>query len=119
MIWGRISTPSKFHNEQTLPKLVYIFPNFFVLHSAEIFMKTRTKIPKLQMHEILQKNVNVHIFMQTFRRFYDGKLKQQTYMVQLYTVNSLYVFNPYKMADWLFQTILKVEMTFFPVHEKS
>ena len=44
-------------------------------------MKIRTKLAKLQMYENLHKNVNenrfIHIFMQIFMSFYEGKLKQQ------------------------------------------
>ena len=53
LIWGRISTPSQLKNEQKLPKMVIIIPNFLVLHFGENFMKIRTKIAKLQMHENL------------------------------------------------------------------
>ena len=60
--------------------MVYIIPNFYIL--LKNFMKIRTKIPKLQMHEKLHKNVNenvfIHIFMQFFMSFYDRQLKQQT-----------------------------------------
>ena len=55
LIWGRILAPSQFKNEQKLPKIVYIIPNFLVLHFGEIIMKIRTKIAKLQMHENLHK----------------------------------------------------------------
>ena len=44
LIWGRILAPSQFKNEQKLP-------NFLILHFGENFMKIRTKIAKLQMHE--------------------------------------------------------------------
>ena len=37
--------------EQKLPKMVYIIPNFLVLHFRENFIKIKSKIPKLQMHE--------------------------------------------------------------------
>ena len=50
LIWGQISAPSQFRNEQKLPKMVYIIPNFLVLHFGENFMKIQTKIPNLQMH---------------------------------------------------------------------
>ena len=40
--------------KQKLPKMVYIIPNFLVLHFGEKFIKLRTKIAKLQKH----KNVN-------------------------------------------------------------
>ena len=57
---------------------MYIIPNFLVLHVGENFMKIQTKIPKLQMHEILHKNesgkhVSIHIFMHLFMSFYDGE----------------------------------------------
>ena len=42
--------------------MVYIIPNFLVLHYGENFMKIRTKIAKLQMHENLHKNVNENMF---------------------------------------------------------
>ena len=34
--------PSKFKNEQKLPKIVYIIPNILVLHFGENFVKIRT-----------------------------------------------------------------------------
>ena len=42
--------------------MVYMIPNFLVLHFGENFMKIRTKIPKLQMHENFHKNVNENMF---------------------------------------------------------
>ena len=44
LIWDQISAPSQFKNEQKLPKMVYIIPNFLVLHFGENFMKIWTKI---------------------------------------------------------------------------
>ena len=38
--------------EQKLPKMVYIVPYFLVLYFGKNFIKIRTKIEKLQMHEI-------------------------------------------------------------------
>ena len=38
-ILGRISAPSQFQNEQKLPKMVYIIPNFLVLQFGGKFMK--------------------------------------------------------------------------------
>ena len=38
------------------PKMVYIIPNFIVLHFGVNFMKIRKKIAKLKMHENLHKN---------------------------------------------------------------
>ena len=42
--------------------MVYIIPNFLVLHFGENSMKIQRKIAKLQMHENLYKNVNENIF---------------------------------------------------------
>ena len=38
-IWCQISAHSQLKNEQTLPKMVYIIPNFLVLYFGENFMK--------------------------------------------------------------------------------
>ena len=46
--------------------MVYIIPNFLVLHFGEKFMKIQTKIAKLQMHENMHKNVNENIFIHIF-----------------------------------------------------
>ena len=46
--------------------MVYIIPNFVVLHFGENFMQIQTKIAKLQMHENLHKNVNENMFSFTF-----------------------------------------------------
>ena len=54
--------PFSIKNEQKLPKMVFIIPNFFVLHFCENFMKIRTKRAKLQMHEHLYKNQGTKIF---------------------------------------------------------
>ena len=58
---------------------MFILPNFLILHFGEIFMKIRTKIPKLQMHEVLHKNVNENVFSfnfyANFHSFYDEQLK--------------------------------------------
>ena len=67
--------------------MMYIFPNFLVLHFGEDFMKIQTKIAKLLMHENLHKFVNVHIFVQIFMRYYEGRN-----ILQLYTANFLYVY---------------------------
>ena len=83
LIWGRILAPSKFKNEQKLPKMVYIIPNFLVLHFGEKFMKIQTKKLKLQMQEKLHDNVNENMYSFTllciFSCFQGGQLKQQTY----------------------------------------
>ena len=55
LILGWITAPSQFENEQKLPKIVYIIPNFLVLHFGENLMKIILKIPKLQVHEKLHK----------------------------------------------------------------
>ena len=39
LIWGRIMAPIQFKNEQKLPKMVYIIPNFLFLHFGANFMK--------------------------------------------------------------------------------
>ena len=57
--------------------MVYIILNFLILHFGENFMKIRTKIAKLQMHENLLKIVNENMFS-----FYEGQLKA-TNMLQL------------------------------------
>ena len=82
LILGRISASSQFKNEQKLPKMVHINYNFLVLHFGENFMKIRTKIPKLQMHDNLHKNLNENkfsfsFFMKIFMSTYGGQLKQQ------------------------------------------
>ena len=72
LIWGRISDPSQLKDEQTISKMVYIIPNFLVLHFGEKFMKIRTKKIKLQMHEKLHKNVNENMFSFTFLYKFSG-----------------------------------------------
>ena len=42
--------------------MMYMIPNFLVLHFGENFMIIRTKMAKLQMHENLYKNVNENMF---------------------------------------------------------
>ena len=46
--------------------MIYIIPDFLVLQFSENFMKIRTKIAKIQMHEKLHKNVNENMFSFTF-----------------------------------------------------
>ena len=46
--------------------MVYIIPDFLVLHFGENLMKIRTKIAKLQMHTKLHKNVTENMFSVTF-----------------------------------------------------
>ena len=86
--------PFPIQNEQKLPKMVYIIPNFLVLHFGENFMKIQTKIAKLQMHENLHK-----IFVQIFMSFHEG------HMLQLYTANFFYGFNPFKSSPVLLDCI--------------
>ena len=84
--------------------MVYIIPNFLVLHFGENFMKIRTKIEKLKMHENLHKTVNenmscfvfIHIFMQIFMSFHEGICYSFTLLI------SYMVFNPFKMAVQFF-----------------
>ena len=44
-------------------KMVYIIPNFLVLHLGENSIKILTKIAKLPLHENLHKNVNLFDFV--------------------------------------------------------
>ena len=46
--------------------MVYVNPNFLVLHLGEKFVKIRTKIAKFPLHENLHKNVNENMFSFTF-----------------------------------------------------
>ena len=62
-----ISPFTQLKNEQKLPKMVYIIPNFLVLHFGENFMKMRTKIAKLKMDENLYKSVNHSHFYAKFQ----------------------------------------------------
>ena len=93
--------------------MVYIIPNFLVLHFGENFMKIWLKIPKLQMYENCikkwMKTCFHSYFMQFFMSFYGGQLKQ------LYTANFLYVF--LINLKWLSSSSfpnLKVQMLFLP-----
>ena len=63
---GRILVPSQFIIEQKLPKIVKIIPNFLVLYFGENFIKIRTKIPKLQMHENVNENMFSFLFLCKF-----------------------------------------------------
>ena len=76
MIWGQISDTFPFKNEPKLPEMVYIIPNFLVLHLGVSSWKSKQKKAKLYMHE--------------------GQFAQQ----MLYTANML--FNPFKMAAQFF-----------------
>ena len=61
--------------------MVYIIPNFLILHLGENNIKIRTNLAKLQMHENLHKNVNKNMFsftfLCTFSGVFDWQLKQQ------------------------------------------
>ena len=74
LIWGRISAPCPLPNSK-MSKILYIIPNFLVLHFGENFMA------KLLIHENLHKMwmktcIHSH-FYATFHEFYEGQLKQQ------------------------------------------
>ena len=81
---------SEFKNEQKLPKMEFIIPNFLVLHFNENLMKIRTKIAKLQIHEYLHKNVNEDMFSFTFLCKFPLVLRRAikaTNILQLYAAN--------------------------------
>ena len=94
LIWGQIWASSQFKNEQKLPKMVLIIPNFLVLHCGENLMKIWTKIAKLQIHENLHKNVNENMFSFTFLCKFSLILWRSINMLQLYTAN----YNPFKIS---------------------
>ena len=83
--------------------MVYIIPNFLVLHFGENFMKIQSKISKLQMHENLHEHVNENRFSFTFlcnfHEFLCWAIKA-TNMLQLYTAR--YGFNQFRMAFQFF-----------------
>ena len=58
--------PFQLKYKQKLPKMVYVVPTFLVIHFDGNFMKIRTKIAKLQIHENLHKNMNENMFSFTF-----------------------------------------------------
>ena len=73
-----------------LTKMVCIISNFLVLHFGENFLKIRTKIAKLQIHENLHKKVNENMFSFTFLLKFSWVLWRAikvTNMLQLYTAN--------------------------------
>ena len=81
-IWGHISATSQFKIRPKLPKMVNIIPIFLILQICENFMKIRTKIAKLHVHENLRKNVNENMFSFTLLCKYSwvlwyGQLKQR------------------------------------------
>ena len=59
---GPNNDPAQFKNEPKLSKMVCIIPNFLPIHFGENFMKIPSKIPKLQMHENLHKDVNENMY---------------------------------------------------------
>ena len=83
--------PFQLKNEQKLPKMVYIIPNFLVLYFCENFMKIRTKIPILQMPEKLHKTCFHSHFYAFFHEFLWWAIKA-TNRLQLYTAYFLYGF---------------------------
>ena len=56
-IFGPKIGPFPIKKQAKTPKMVCIIPNCLDLHFGKKFMKIRTKIAKLQMHENLHKNV--------------------------------------------------------------
>ena len=95
------------------------FPKWYiiVLHFGENFMKIRTNIAKLQIHENLHKNVNENMFSFTFLCKFSWvlwKAIKATNMFQLYTTN----FNLLKMAvQYQFFPILMVQMFFSQIQQ--
>ena len=82
-------------------------------------MKIRTKIAKLQMHENLHKNVNENKFHSHFYAIFREFLKRAikaTNMLQLYTANISYGFNPFRIVFQFFSASnfpkVKVKMLF-------
>ena len=59
-------------------------------------MKIHSKIPKLQMHENLHKNVNENTFSHFYAIFHEFLKQQICYSFTL--LISCMVFNPFKMA---------------------
>ena len=99
--------------------MVYIIPNFLVIHFAENFMKIRSEIAKLQIHENLHKNVNENMFSFTFyanfHEFNEGSIKAKN-LLQLYTAN----FDQLKMAgQYRFFQILMVQMFFSQIQQAA
>ena len=90
--------------------MLYSIPIFLVVHFGENFVKIRSKIPKLQMHEKFHKNVNenIHIFMQFFTYFYGEQIKE------FYTANFLYVLIHLKRQSSRSFPNLMVRNVFFP-----
>ena len=80
---------------------MFFIPNFLVLYFGENFIKIRTKLPKLQMHETLHENVIENMFSFTFlckfSCFYDGQLKQQIICYSFRLLVSYMVFNTFKI----------------------
>ena len=89
--------------------MMYIIPNFLVLHFGENFMIIRTKIAKLLMHENLHKHVNENrfsfTFLYIFSEFLLRALEATNMLLQLYTANFLYsdmFFNHFKIVVQFF-----------------
>ena len=80
LIWGPNICPFPIKNEQKLPKMAYIIPNFLVLNFGENFIKIQTKIAKLQIHEncikMWMKTCFHSHFYANFHEFYERQSKQ-------------------------------------------
>ena len=88
------------------PRYVY-HSQFLVLHFGENFMKIRTEIPTLQMHENNHKmwmKTCFHHFNTIYTIFYEFLwwATKAINMFELYTADFFYVFNPLKMAVQFF-----------------
>ena len=92
--------------------MVYIIPYFLFLHFGENFMKIQTKIPKMQMHENLHKNLH---FYAIFREFLWWAIKA-TNMLQLTLLNFYMVLKWWSSSLRMHQVfpILMVQMLFSP-----
>ena len=75
--------PFPIKNEQKLSQMVYIIPNWLVLHFGENFMKIWTKTAKLQMHENVNENMfskicfHSHFYANFHEFFYAGQLSKK------------------------------------------
>ena len=79
--------------------MVYIIFNFLVLYFGENFMKIRTKIANLKMHEKLDKNVNENMLSLTFLgKFHEflWRAIKATHISKLYIVFYLNVLIHFK-----------------------
>ena len=103
--------PSQFKNEQKLSKMMYIIPDFLVLHFGENFMKIWSKVPKLQVHGKLHKNVNENMFSFTFLcNFYEFLW----WAIKAALISYMF-FNPFKIAVQFKFSQFDGPNAFFPV----